>query len=64
MEDDNDKGEEEDCPLPDDLREILWNFHLDLLYDCGVQIDSAEEESDNQQVTNQLIIEPTFETLL
>ncbi|XP_076818158.1 ryanodine receptor 2-like isoform X3 [Clavelina lepadiformis] len=42
------KSEEKemDCPLPDEIRSLLWNFHLDLLRNCGEQIadESAKEE--------------------
>ncbi|KAG5284985.1 hypothetical protein AALO_G00032720 [Alosa alosa] len=41
--------EEEDCPVPEEVRHDLMNFHNDLLAHCGVHIEEeeVEEEVDN-----------------
>ncbi|KAI4894475.1 hypothetical protein NFI96_006532 [Prochilodus magdalenae] len=36
--------EEEDCPVPEDIRGELQTFHNDLLAHCGVHIEEEEEE--------------------
>ncbi|XP_072515634.1 ryanodine receptor 1 [Salminus brasiliensis] len=36
--------EEEDCPVPEDVRGELQTFHTDLLAHCGVHIEEEEEE--------------------
>ncbi|XP_031429541.1 ryanodine receptor 1b isoform X8 [Clupea harengus] len=38
--------EQEDCPVPDDVRETLQEFHNDLLAHCGVHIEEEEEEEE------------------
>ncbi|XP_063059704.1 ryanodine receptor 1-like [Engraulis encrasicolus] len=43
--------EEEDCPVPEEVRHDLQNFHNDLLSHCGVHIEEEEEE---QEVDNSL----------
>lgn len=37
---------EQDCALPQDIKDMLWNFHMDLLYHCGELIDETEDEKD------------------
>lgn len=36
-----DGANEEECPLPDDVREELVKFHQDLLAHCGMQSPAA-----------------------
>ncbi|XP_041919811.1 ryanodine receptor 1b isoform X8 [Alosa sapidissima] len=38
--------EEEECPVPDDARESLQEFHNDLLAHCGVHVEEEEEEEE------------------
>ncbi|XP_062407677.1 ryanodine receptor 1b isoform X3 [Sardina pilchardus] len=38
--------EEEECPVPDDFRESLQEFHNDLLAHCGVHVEEEEEEEE------------------
>ncbi|MGH0163048.1 UNVERIFIED_CONTAM: hypothetical protein FKN15_043973 [Acipenser sinensis] len=38
--------EEEECPVPDEIREDLIDFHNDLLTHCGVHIEEEEEEEE------------------
>ena len=45
------ESDEECCPLPQDLREIMWNFHLDLLFDCSVQLKNTDESDENNNVS-------------
>ncbi|KAG7271671.1 hypothetical protein CRUP_022288, partial [Coryphaenoides rupestris] len=42
-------ADEQDCPVPEDVRDTLLVFHRDLLVHCGVHIDEEEqgEEVDN-----------------
>uniref|UniRef100_A0A6I8Q7E5 Ryanodine receptor 1 n=1 Tax=Xenopus tropicalis TaxID=8364 RepID=A0A6I8Q7E5_XENTR len=35
---------EDDCPIPEDIRDELSEFHTDLLSHCGVQMEGEEEE--------------------
>uniref|UniRef100_H2Y883 Ryanodine receptor 3-like n=1 Tax=Ciona savignyi TaxID=51511 RepID=H2Y883_CIOSA len=39
---------EENCPLPQHIKDLLWNFHTDMLLDCGEQIEEEPVEEDNQ----------------
>ncbi|KAM9224986.1 ryanodine receptor 1 isoform 1-T1 [Dugong dugon] len=43
-----DGADEEDCPLPDDIRQYLLDFHQDLLAHCGIQLDGEEEEPEEE----------------
>ncbi|KAI1893681.1 hypothetical protein AGOR_G00126200 [Albula goreensis] len=38
--------EEEECPVPDDVRDSLQEFHNALLAHCGVHIEEEEEEEE------------------
>ncbi|XP_073771088.1 ryanodine receptor 1 isoform X3 [Danio rerio] len=38
--------EEEDCPVPEDVRNGLLTFHHDLLAHCGVHIEEEEQEEE------------------
>ena len=33
---------EKECPLSNDIRDILWNFHLDILRHCGEKIEEED----------------------
>ncbi|XP_073497742.1 ryanodine receptor 1 isoform X6 [Phyllobates terribilis] len=35
---------EEECPVPEEIRDELTEFHTDLLSHCGVQMEGEEEE--------------------
>ncbi|XP_019717005.1 ryanodine receptor 1b isoform X5 [Hippocampus comes] len=43
--------EDEDCPVPEDVRDTLGEFHNDLLLHCGIHI---EEETEEEQVDTSL----------
>ncbi|XP_035389751.1 ryanodine receptor 2 isoform X1 [Electrophorus electricus] len=36
------KGEKQDCPCPDDIREQLLQFHEDLMTHCGIEIEDEK----------------------
>ncbi|KAL4647687.1 ryanodine receptor 1-like isoform X1 [Arapaima gigas] len=38
--------DDDECPVPDDVREILQNFHKELLCHCGVQLEEEEEKEE------------------
>ncbi|XP_066559872.1 ryanodine receptor 1b isoform X5 [Amia ocellicauda] len=38
--------DEEECPVPDSIRDELLDFHNDLLTHCGVHIEEEEEEEE------------------
>ncbi|RXM31020.1 hypothetical protein EOD39_7372, partial [Acipenser ruthenus] len=35
----NFKDEKQDCPCPEDIRELLLDFHEDLMAHCGIELD-------------------------
>uniref|UniRef100_A0A8W4FKY0 Ryanodine receptor 1 n=1 Tax=Sus scrofa TaxID=9823 RepID=A0A8W4FKY0_PIG len=43
-----DGEDEEDCPLPDEIRQDLLEFHQDLLTHCGIQLEGEEEEPEEE----------------
>ncbi|KAB5561969.1 hypothetical protein PHYPO_G00012580 [Pangasianodon hypophthalmus] len=47
---------EQDCPCPEKIRELLWDFHLDLRSHCGVETDEnlGTEDDENQPIRNRL----------
>ncbi|TSL75312.1 Ryanodine receptor 2 [Bagarius yarrelli] len=38
--------EDEECPVPEEVREHLQNFHSDLLNHCGIHLEEEEEEEE------------------
>ncbi|XP_038623542.1 ryanodine receptor 1 isoform X2 [Tachyglossus aculeatus] len=40
--------DEEDCPLPDHLRQDMLQFHDDLITHCGVPLQGEEEEQEEE----------------
>ncbi|XP_071216376.1 ryanodine receptor 1b isoform X2 [Salvelinus alpinus] len=38
--------EEEECPVPEETRDTLTDFHTDILIHCGVHIEAEEEEEE------------------
>ncbi|XP_069500422.1 ryanodine receptor 1 isoform X4 [Ambystoma mexicanum] len=38
--------DEEECPVPDEIREEMIQFHNDLLSHCGIEIEGEEEEEE------------------
>ncbi|XP_046891412.1 ryanodine receptor 1b isoform X3 [Hypomesus transpacificus] len=38
--------DEEDCPVPEEVRDTLIEFHHDILLHCGVNIEQEEEEEE------------------
>ncbi|MEQ2241819.1 Ryanodine receptor 1, partial [Ilyodon furcidens] len=48
--------EDEDCPVPEEVRETLANFHNDILLHCGIHIEhEAEEEEVDTSLRGRLI---------
>uniref|UniRef100_A0A3P9PYD1 Ryanodine receptor 1 n=1 Tax=Poecilia reticulata TaxID=8081 RepID=A0A3P9PYD1_POERE len=48
--------EDEDCPVPEDVRETLANFHNDILLHCGIHIEhEAEEEEVDTSLRGRLL---------
>ncbi|XP_060131529.1 ryanodine receptor 1 isoform X2 [Zootoca vivipara] len=39
-------ADEEECPVPEDIRDELLEFHADLLSHCGIQSEGEEEEEE------------------
>uniref|UniRef100_A0A8C3CTU5 Ryanodine receptor 1 n=1 Tax=Cairina moschata TaxID=8855 RepID=A0A8C3CTU5_CAIMO len=37
-------ADEEECPVPEDIRDELLDFHNDLLAHCGIELEGEEEE--------------------
>ncbi|XP_058254474.1 ryanodine receptor 2 isoform X2 [Hemibagrus wyckioides] len=52
----NFREKELDCPCPEKIRELLWDFHLDLRSHCGVETDEilVTEDDENQPIRNRL----------
>uniref|UniRef100_A0A673K9V6 Ryanodine receptor 2-like n=1 Tax=Sinocyclocheilus rhinocerous TaxID=307959 RepID=A0A673K9V6_9TELE len=46
----------QECPCPEDVQDLMWEFHQDLMSHCGIEIDSdsENEDEDNQSVRNHL----------
>ncbi|XP_059376123.1 ryanodine receptor 2 [Carassius carassius] len=46
----------QECPCPEDIQDLMWEFHQDLMSHCGIDIDSDSEngDEDNQSVRNHL----------
>ncbi|XP_048224577.1 ryanodine receptor 1 isoform X2 [Perognathus longimembris pacificus] len=38
----------EECPLPEEIRQDLLDFHQDLLAHCGIQLEGEEEEPEEE----------------
>ncbi|MEQ2219345.1 Ryanodine receptor 1, partial [Xenoophorus captivus] len=48
--------EDEECPVPEEVRETLANFHNDILLHCGIHIEhEAEEEEVDTSLRGRLI---------
>uniref|UniRef100_A0A3B3V5D2 Ryanodine receptor 1 n=1 Tax=Poecilia latipinna TaxID=48699 RepID=A0A3B3V5D2_9TELE len=48
--------EDEDCPVPEDVRDTLANFHNDILLHCGIHIEhEAEEEEVDTSLRGRLL---------
>uniref|UniRef100_A0A673VTD0 Ryanodine receptor 1 n=1 Tax=Suricata suricatta TaxID=37032 RepID=A0A673VTD0_SURSU len=43
-----DGEDEEECPLPEEVRQYLLEFHQDLLAHCGIQLEGEEEEPEEE----------------
>ncbi|XP_072545007.1 ryanodine receptor 2 [Salminus brasiliensis] len=35
----NFQDSQQECPCPEDIKDLLWDFHLDLRSHCGVEVD-------------------------
>ncbi|XP_048357691.1 ryanodine receptor 1-like [Sphaerodactylus townsendi] len=42
-------ADEEECPVPEEIRDELLEFHADLLSHCGIQAEGEEEEQTEDQ---------------
>ncbi|XP_066527985.1 ryanodine receptor 2 [Hoplias malabaricus] len=42
------QDEQKKCPCPEEIRDLLWGFHLDLRSHCGVEIDKVLVNEDEQ----------------
>nr|CAB3265843.1 ryanodine receptor 3 [Phallusia mammillata] len=45
---------EGECPLPDEIRDIVWNFHMDMLCHCGEYANGETEEVKEESYGNRL----------
>ncbi|XP_053908876.1 ryanodine receptor 1 isoform X1 [Cuculus canorus] len=48
--------EDEECPVPDDIREELLAFHGDLLAHCGVMLEEEEEAVEEETSLQQRLL--------
>ncbi|KAI4887181.1 hypothetical protein NFI96_021277, partial [Prochilodus magdalenae] len=48
----NFKEDQQGCPCPEEIQDLLWDFHLDLRSHCGVEMDEdlVAEDEKNQPV--------------
>ncbi|XP_076833707.1 ryanodine receptor 2 isoform X2 [Brachyhypopomus gauderio] len=44
----NFREKQQDCPCPEELRDLLWEFHLDLRRHCGVEMDEDLDVEDEE----------------
>ncbi|KAG1972845.1 ryanodine receptor [Pimephales promelas] len=46
----------QDCPCPEDIQDLMWEFHQDLMTHCGIKIDSdsENENEDDLSIRNNL----------
>ncbi|XP_062863941.1 ryanodine receptor 2 [Trichomycterus rosablanca] len=45
----NFREEQQDCPCPDDIKDLFWDFHSDLQNHCGVETDEAVKSRDEAE---------------
>ncbi|KAK2510405.1 hypothetical protein Q9233_017776 [Columba guinea] len=49
-------ADEEDCPVPEDIRDELLDFHNDLLAHCGIELVTEEEEEEEEASLRQRLL--------
>ncbi|XP_010209556.1 PREDICTED: ryanodine receptor 1-like, partial [Tinamus guttatus] len=49
-------ADEEECPVPEDIRDELLDFHNDLLAHCGIELASEEEEQEEDTSLRQRLL--------
>ncbi|XP_041324326.1 ryanodine receptor 1-like, partial [Pyrgilauda ruficollis] len=49
-------AEDEECPVPGDIRDELLDFHNDLLAHCGVELTEEEEEEEEETSLRQRLL--------
>ncbi|XP_054043774.1 ryanodine receptor 1-like [Rissa tridactyla] len=49
-------AEEEECPVPEDIRDELLDFHNDLLAHCGIELADEEEEEAEETTLRQRLL--------
>uniref|UniRef100_A0A674G6S9 Ryanodine receptor 1 n=1 Tax=Taeniopygia guttata TaxID=59729 RepID=A0A674G6S9_TAEGU len=49
-------AEDEECPVPGDIRDELLDFHNDLLAHCGVELAEEEEEEEEEPSLRQRLL--------
>ncbi|TRY95484.1 hypothetical protein DNTS_003975, partial [Danionella cerebrum] len=50
------REERQECPCPEEMQDLMWEFHQDLMSHCGMEIesDSAKENEDDLSIRNPL----------
>ncbi|XP_075345712.1 ryanodine receptor 1-like, partial [Mycteria americana] len=49
-------ADEEECPVPEDIRDELLDFHNDLLAHCGIELAGEEEEAAEETSLRQRLL--------
>ncbi|KAM9587622.1 ryanodine receptor 1 isoform 3-T3 [Morphnus guianensis] len=49
-------ADEEECPVPEDIRDELLDFHNDLLAHCGIELAGEEEEEEEEASLRQRLL--------
>uniref|UniRef100_A0A8C3UUD6 Ryanodine receptor 1 n=1 Tax=Catharus ustulatus TaxID=91951 RepID=A0A8C3UUD6_CATUS len=49
-------AEDEECPVPGDIRDELLDFHNDLLAHCGIELQEEEEEEEEEASLRQRLL--------
>ncbi|XP_014166945.1 ryanodine receptor 1-like, partial [Geospiza fortis] len=49
-------AEDEECPVPGDIRDELLDFHNDLLAHCGIELTEEEEEEEEEMSLRQRLL--------
>ncbi|KAM4879798.1 LOW QUALITY PROTEIN: ryanodine receptor 1 [Sylvia borin] len=49
-------AEDEECPVPGDIRDELLDFHNDLLAHCGIELTEEEEEEEEETSLRQRLM--------
>nr|XP_018669433.1 ryanodine receptor 3 [Ciona intestinalis] len=46
---------EEECPLPPSIKDLIWNFHMDMLIHCGETIEDVETNETEIPLRSRLV---------